>query len=415
LQKKPFLSSGVAHFLEGGCYLAVIRLIRYFFGFVLFKIEGKYIERFLNLAASNAINLWDVKSYKDTFLAKTFAGEYKNLRFFAKKSKVRLKIIHKYGMPFFVNQYKNRLGLVVGPFCFAIIIYVLSLFIWNVDVKVFDAVNIDDAQVLKIMKDIGLYSGSLKNNVDAKILANSAMEKLKDVAWLSININGCNANIEVQERVAPPELVSKDKPCNIKAARGGQIIRMEIYEGTAEVKNGSAVDEGDLLVNGFVENSLGINTLKHARAKIFAKTKHVLHQKMPLEQQETVFMPKTIKRKSINFFGMNMPLNLTFTPSKQNYERELKIHKAKLNERTMPITFYEEIWTQKYVKNITLSLDQAREKIRNMLVERTKKEFNRKKILSYNEKESFQNGILHTDAIYICEEDIAQQEEIMLK
>ena len=40
---------------------------------------------------------------------------------------------------------------------------------------------------------------------------------------------------------------------NIKAARDGQIVRMEVTHGTPQVKIGDGVAEGQLLVSGITE------------------------------------------------------------------------------------------------------------------------------------------------------------------
>ena len=48
---------------------------------------------------------------------------------------------------------------------------------------------------------------------------------------------------------------NQETPCNIKAAFSGQILRIEVYEGTAVAKVGEAVVEGQLLISGMVEDT----------------------------------------------------------------------------------------------------------------------------------------------------------------
>ena len=42
--------------------MIIVRLLRWIFGYVEFRVEGRFPERFLNLAAGKSINLWKLRS-----------------------------------------------------------------------------------------------------------------------------------------------------------------------------------------------------------------------------------------------------------------------------------------------------------------------------------------------------------------
>lgn len=99
------------------------------------------------------------------------------------------------------------------------------------------------------------------------------MSALPEVSWLSVNISGCSAIIDVREGVG--KTVKKDdSPCDIVAAEDGQIQTLEVFGGTAVQEQNSAVLKGDTVISGIVENRDGGMSLRRASGYVTALTKH---------------------------------------------------------------------------------------------------------------------------------------------
>ena len=65
---------------------------------------------------------------------------------------------------------------------------------------------------------------------------------MKNLSWVSVNIQGCKANIVVNEARSLPEMkYDDDKPVNIIAARHGIIRKMDVFDGQDVAKVGDAV------------------------------------------------------------------------------------------------------------------------------------------------------------------------------
>ena len=88
----------------------------------------------------------------------------------------------------------------------------------------------------------------------------------------AVNIDGSKAVIEVRESVPVPEIADTSTPCNIVAAEDGIITKIQLFRGQEEIKTGSAVLKGDLLISGVKTNLDKSETLVCADGKIFAKT-----------------------------------------------------------------------------------------------------------------------------------------------
>lgn len=79
----------------------LIRFLRFFRGTLEFQVSGKYLERFLNLAARARIPIWDGKREEQTFCGKTLLENEEQLRQIAEKvqlqwsgSSFNLSLIH---------------------------------------------------------------------------------------------------------------------------------------------------------------------------------------------------------------------------------------------------------------------------------------------------------------------------------
>lgn len=170
----------------------------------------------------------------------------------------------------------------VGILLFISIIYSMSFYVWEVNVEGNETISIEEVKAA--MEELGVSPGCLKSRVDVPIVQQSAMLKLPNVSWLSLNIEGSKAVVSLKERVIAPEIVPKGNPCNIKASVDGQIERTETYKGTIAVNDGDGVVRGQLLISGVVEDGNGNNSFVHAEGKIYAHTKRTLVEEVPLSR-----------------------------------------------------------------------------------------------------------------------------------
>ena len=75
----------------------IVRFLRFVCGYVRFQVTGVFIERFLNLASRNGINLWNGTKTETQYTGYTLMKHYKKLRPFAKKTGVHMQIEERFG------------------------------------------------------------------------------------------------------------------------------------------------------------------------------------------------------------------------------------------------------------------------------------------------------------------------------
>ena len=79
--------------------------LNYIIGYVNIKVEGYFLERFINICISKKILLWNIKRKKASLLyANISVSDYKKLKEIARKTKTRVKIESKKGIPFILHR-----------------------------------------------------------------------------------------------------------------------------------------------------------------------------------------------------------------------------------------------------------------------------------------------------------------------
>ena len=104
-------------------------------GTLTVRVTGGSHERFMNLCAVYNRDMWDFRAEGDSITVKVRASEYKNLRKAAHRAGVRLKIIKRHGIPFWLRRYKNRYGLVAGILVFCLLLSFFSSRIWVIRMR----------------------------------------------------------------------------------------------------------------------------------------------------------------------------------------------------------------------------------------------------------------------------------------
>lgn len=266
--------------------MLVLKLWNYFKGYVIIKIKGSALERFINLTIFHEIPLWDVvKIDSNVIEAKISIQEFKNIRHIARKTKSRVFIIKKRGLPFLLIKLLKRKFFLFGILLFFIIQYGLSSIIW--DIEVIGIENIGKQDIVKNIENLGLKVGTFKCIIDPKYIEDNLILSNSDIAWADVKIKGTKAIITIVEKKLPPEL-DESAPCNIVASKKGIIEDIVVLRGRRVVEKGDLVEEGQIIISGFVDEE-GIEPyLVHAKGLVKARVIYSEKLEVPLiELQET--------------------------------------------------------------------------------------------------------------------------------
>ena len=178
-------------------------------GFVTIEVEGFFIERFINICINKNILLQDLSREMNTYIkVKILKSDFKEIRHIARKTKCKVKIKKKSGIPFVINKYRKRKIFAIAILVIAIFIFIMSKFIWNVEI--IGNKNIPSEEIKLLIAEYGIKDGKLKKNINIEKVSNLIRLNRSDIAWLGITIKGTNAIIEVEETIEKPEIIDKD-------------------------------------------------------------------------------------------------------------------------------------------------------------------------------------------------------------
>lgn len=283
-------------------------IFSYILGFVKISVEGYYIERFINICKNKKITVWNLKrSSNIALMLNVRINEFREVCKVAKKTGCKLKIKNKKGLPFLLHRYKKRKIFLILLIVVLLIIGLSSMFVWNVDISIED-----DQELVNIRDDIenaGLKTGILKSKIDTKEIINKIRLERKDVAWMGIELKGTNAIVRVVKADEAPEIIDENEYCNIVSNKTGIITKINVQEGTANVKVGDTIKEGDVLINGWMEGKFTGVRYVHAKGEIEARVWYTKSKKIPyvLTEKQNTGNEENKYRIKFGNFEINFP------------------------------------------------------------------------------------------------------------
>ena len=287
----------------------LLGIIRFIKGKVSFRAQGRSPERLLNLTAQRGVLLWNVRPSPQGLEGEMAARDYRRIRPLARKAAVRTTVLKKSGFPFLAAAYRGRAGLAVGAALGAALLVFLSQFLWTIDVV--GQEHVSEARLRTLLAESGVKTGALCRGVDAGQVKRDILLKVEDISWLSVNIVGCHANVEIKEKTRKPEN-DGDTPCNLKAKEDGVITKITVGEGVTEVKKGSGVAKGDLLVSGVSAAREGTVRYLHAEGEIMADVISEKEFKLPKEDDYISLTENKAERRQLGFLIFRFPCTLSF-------------------------------------------------------------------------------------------------------
>lgn len=289
----------------------LLKVLRFIKGYVRFTANGKFPERFLNSAAVNKLNLWDAYPSDGGITGAMSASDYKRARYIAKRSGVRLKITKKRGFPFIYKKHSERIGLPIGALAGAVLLIVLSQFIWTVDIT--GAETVSEHRIRQALADNGVYPGGFKGAVDVLSAQRNVQFEVDELSWVSINTLGCKSTADVREKAKKSDVQTDTSPCNIKAKCDGVITKINAQNGLSAAEVGSGVKQGDLLVSGVMSTDENCVRFVRAKAEVYADVNSKKEIKIPKSYNYFSLSENKINKKSLNFLWFTLPASLDFT------------------------------------------------------------------------------------------------------
>lgn len=233
------------------------------------RITGSMPERLINLCTMRGILLWGIERKQEAVLAHIRVRDFPQLRPLLKKSGCRVKVMRRTGAPFRMRAVLTRALLLPGLALCLTLLWGFSQFVWDVQIT-----GVQDELFEAVSQRIELYGvapGTHKQALDLKAIAAQLRLDIPQLRFASLRIEGARLVVEALERFDEPQIITNDQEAVVVATKGGIIEEVVVIRGTAQVKPGDAVREGDILISS-LEQSQHMHTRRvFAQGKVTAR------------------------------------------------------------------------------------------------------------------------------------------------
>lgn len=388
-------------------------LLNYILGYLRIEVEGYFIEKLINLSSNKSILLWNSKREKSTLLYTNISiKDYRKIVKIAKKTKCRVKIKEKKGLPFIFNKYRKRKIFFLSLCLIVVGIVILSNFIWNIELT--GNTNISKEELIAVLEQEGLKVGTAKNKINTKEIVSKVRLDRNDLAWIGIELKGTNALVKVVEADKKPDIIKEEEYCNIVATKPGVIVKTNAINGTSLVKQGDTVNKGTILIAGWLEGKYTGTRYVHANGEIIAKVWYEEKQKVELNQVISKENGNSENKYSVKI--NNFQINFYKTLSKfKKYDTIGETKKIKIfSDFYLPIEITKITNKELIEEELTYSKEEAKqiavEKAKKLLDEKIEdKEKLVNTYINYNETEEY----IEAQVIYEVLEEIGTKEKIV--
>ena len=303
-------------------------------------------ERFLNEIYKNGLKIYSLKKTDDVSIVfSVLKRDYKKIYNIAEKTGTKLYISSSFGISHSMRRFKKRYGLAVGFALFVILFYISSLFIWKTEISGCEKLN--EYEVLELLEKSGFKEGMLKRNIITKEVEERFLYHNEYVSWISINIKGTTASVQIREKNEKPENFNADTPGSIYASRDGVISSVHTYMGYSLVKPGDTVTAGDVIVTGNYTDRYGVEYKLHSYAKVMAFTTHSHSVTVPFEKIEHISTGKIKNKYAIKFIRFIIPLYFNKNIRYNKYDVTTSEKTLKLgSDFVFPVSIIKTTYTQ---------------------------------------------------------------------
>ena len=323
-------------------------------------VTGEETLRFVNLCRNNGIELRHLVRRENAIQMEIDAENFKKLRPLVRKTHVKIHILNRHGPAFFFYRHKLRWWYLLGMTVFAGMIYILSLFVWQIDID--GNRKYTDALILQALAQMDVKTGCRKSEIDLPEIEEELRIMYNEITLVSASIAGTKLQIELREgdlkisessgggqtgnvkRVENRENNPKtqngesetDLPANLVADEDAIITNLVVRRGTVAVRYGDEVKKGDVLIEGKVYIYNEDETLKKvdyltAEGDVFGKYQELYEKHYQRKHEVRSYTGKNYRELGVAIVGKSFCL-----PVWEN------ILKKQLEENTL-----SEVWSWK--------------------------------------------------------------------
>ncbi len=305
----------------------------------------------------------------------------------------KISIVKRRGFIFWLKNIRGKISLVVGLMLFLVVIFLLSNYIWAIDINVQE--NISPFEIRQQLDDIGIRPGMAKNDIVVEDIEKKLENVNSEILWLRVRIEGSTLNVTIEEKINPPTEWSGQYG-NLVATEDGEILKIYTYAGRPAVKQEQMVKKGDVLIEG-IDGKEGQEYIIQPKGAVIANTFYEKTMQVKLTGTKLERSGEKETEYYISIFGKKIYLKKAIKDFKE-YDRIEKGGKI----------FNEVVYYERTEKEIELTEEEAEKIAVEKLEESLKKDLARdsKIVDKIVKKQVDSEGNLTIKVVFVVEKNI---------
>lgn len=331
----------------------MLSLLKYLGGYLLVELTGYAPERFLNLCGNHDILIWDLVKQEEGYRFRVSIRAFYELKPYLCKTGTRIRILERYGFPFWMHRYRKRKLFFAGVGGGMLLLFLLSRFIWNIEIAGNSSVT--DETVLAFLEEQDSGCGQWKDRIDCEQLESELRKEFPNIIWASARISGTKMTIDIKENLLTGQEQDTEETSytssDLVADRAGTVESIVTRNGTPLVKKGDAVEEGAILVSGRIDISNDAGEVTgyqycNADADVILRTQYDYSDQIAVKHQVQQRTGNMKKRYAVEFFGRRLDLSFGSVPY-QDYEKTTQYRQLRFTDTFyLPFYWYCDTYTE---------------------------------------------------------------------
>ncbi len=231
---------------------SVVGVSQFLLGYLRISIKGGSAERFLNICAGRGIRLWNLERTEGNLCLNLSLSAFYRLHPIIRKTKVKVVILEKNGLPFLLNRFQKRWVFFLGALLAVSAWLISTRFLWSMEFS--GNMKITSDQLERFLEKRGVCLMVPLGSIRVTELELALYDEFEDVTWNSIRIQGTALIVDLKERDVPQNQteIQSHLGMNLISSDDGVITEMIVRKGVPKVKLGDEIKKDQVLVEGRV-------------------------------------------------------------------------------------------------------------------------------------------------------------------
>lgn len=214
----------------------------FYYGYLIIKITGVDPKRLFPILFQEGIVIWEVKKEEEGITFFVSQRDFQALVELISSMNCPFTVLKQGGLPFYISCIRERSFLFSGLFVILLLIYILSSFVWFVQIQ--GLTSLDEGEIYGFLSRQGLYPGAYGRSLQLDRIEKNMLKWEERIAWVNIEAVGSMVLVKILEKVLP----RKEEAGHLYSRRDAIVTKIIPLTGEAQVAEGDTVVQGEILI-----------------------------------------------------------------------------------------------------------------------------------------------------------------------